>query len=133
MMIYRRIKSLNGLHSSKNYLECKILFLKRYIRSGDSIGDPTLVIFSEGSQEAFETCACAQRRLSNGKHKIHLIAAKGIIVPVKKISVMRLKLNGATRLRNFNKEESRLKFKEKNFMMDSKTVKAMLQKGLVSN
>ena len=67
----------------------KIAF-KRCLRSGNSIGDTTLVIFREGSQKAFEIYAYAKRKLSNGKWKIHLIATKGKIAPVKKISAMTL-------------------------------------------
>ena len=67
----------------------KIVF-KQCVRSGNLIGDPTLVIFREGYQKAFEIYAYAKRRLSNGKYKIHLIATKGKIASVKKISVMTL-------------------------------------------
>ena len=93
--------------------------------------DPILVVFSGGSQEAFGTCAYARWRLSNGKYESQLIATKGRIAPVKKISVVRLKLNGlllATRLSNFIKEESSLKFEKEYFMVNSNIVKAMLQK-----
>lgn len=106
------------------------IVFKRSIRPGDAIEDPTLVMFSDGSHESFGTCAIARWRLSNGKYESHLIAAKGRTAPVKKISVVRLELNGVlmrTRLSNFIKEESRPKF-EKEYFMCSRIVKAMLQK-----
>ena len=67
------------------------------------------------------------------KNMSHVIAAKERIAPVKKISVVRWELNGIllrTRISNFIKEESRLKFEKKHFMVNSHTVKAMLQKEL---
>ena len=88
------------------------------------------LFFSDRSQEVFGTCVYARWRLSNGKYESHLIAAKGRIEPVKKISAVCLELNGVltrSRLSNFIKEESRLKF-EKEYFMCSRIVKAMLQK-----
>ena len=95
--------------------------------------DPISVVFSDGSQEAFGTCVYAGWRQSNEKYESHVVAAKRRIAPVKKISVVRWELNGVllrTRISNFIKEESRLKFEKKLFMVNSHTVKAMLQKEL---
>ena len=52
------------------------IVFKRSIRGGRVTGDPTLVIFSDDSQESFGTCAIARWRLSNGKYESHLIAVK---------------------------------------------------------
>ena len=88
------------------------------------------LFFSDRSQEVFGRCIYARWRLSNGKYESHLIAAKWRTAPVKKISVVRLELNGVlmrTQLSNFIKEESRPKF-EKKYFMCSRIVKVMLQK-----
>ena len=79
---------------------------------------------------AYETCAYARWELPNGKFESRLIAAKGRVAPMKKISVVRLELNTAVmskHLCNFIKDETRLKFKEI-FIVDSEIVRAMLQK-----
>ena len=86
----------------------KIVF-KQYIQPGYALGDPILVIFSEGSQEALEIC---------GKIWKSPYAVKS----GRNYKVL------ATWLPNFINEESRLKFEKEYFSMDSQIVKAMLKK-----
>ena len=68
-------------------------------------------MFSDASEQALGTGTYVRWELPNGKFESRLIAAKGRVPPIKKLSVVRLELNAAVlskRLRNFIKEETRL-------------------------
>ena len=71
------------------------LSFKRCIRPSEAESDPTLVMFSDASEQAYGTCAYARWELPNGKFESRLIAAKSRVAPMKKISVVRLELNAA--------------------------------------
>lgn len=103
----------------------------RCIKPVDAVGDPILVMFSDGSDEAYGTCGYARWRLDNGTFGSILIAAKGRVNPIRKITIVRAELNGALmskRLSAFIKKESRLKFQKEYFIVDSEIVRAMIQK-----
>ena len=108
----------------------KIKF-RRCIKPKDAMGDPVLVIFSDGSDEAYETCAYVRWNLTNGSFGGVLVAAKCRVNPVRKITIVRAELNGALlskRLSSFIKKESRLNFRKEYFITDSEIVRAMIQK-----
>jgi hypothetical protein len=108
----------------------KIKF-RRCIKPKDAMGDPDLVMFSDGSDEAYGTCAYVRWNLSNGGFGSVLVAAKSRVNPVRKITIVRAELNGALlskRLSSFIKKESRLNFRKEYFIVDSEIVRAMIQK-----
>jgi len=54
----------------------KISF-KRCVQPIDAVGKPTLVMFSDASEQAYGTCAYIRWRKSNGQYESRLLAAKG--------------------------------------------------------
>lgn len=111
--------------------EMQDIKFRRCIKPRDAIGDPSLVMFSDGSDQAYGTCAYARWQLANGKFASNLIAAKSRVTPIRKITIVRIELNGALlskRLSAFIKKESRFVFSKEFFIVDSEIVRAMVQK-----
>lgn len=107
----------------------KIQF-KRPLTPEDAIGQPQLIIFSDGSSQAFGAVAYARWETPTG-YKMRLIMSKCRVAPIKIIDIVRLELCGAllgTRLRTFITKESRLNFKRTFHFTDSEIVKAMMNK-----
>jgi len=101
----------------------------------DNIDDetlPDLVVFGDGSQQAFCTLAYARWKLNDGGYSCRLISGKTRVAPIKKISVPRIELLGAlasVRLAT-NIEEAlghNLTFKKRNFFTDSTAVLGMVK------
>ena len=61
----------------------------------DTVGKPTLVVFSDGSSIAYGTCAYVRWELAGNKYVVRLIAAKNRIAPTHQITIPRLELCGA--------------------------------------
>lgn len=111
--------------------EMEKIEFRRCIKPKDAMGDPVLVMFSDGSDEAYGTCAYVRWNLTNGSFGSVLVAAKSRVNPVRKITIVRAELNGALlskRLSSFIKKESRLNFRKEYFIVDSEIVRAMIQK-----
>ena len=103
------------------------------IKPVNSTGSTYLVIFNDGSNDAFGACAYARWKKDDGTFESHLIASKNNITPLKRITTVRNELCGtvlAKRLNMFIKEEMRLKFEKEYFIVDSQIVCAMIQKEL---
>ena len=114
----------------KSLLEIGNLSFTRSIKPKD--GDlPVLVIFSDGSKEAYGVVAYIRWRTPNG-YCSSLLAAKSRIAPLKIIDTVRLELCGAVlncRLYTFIKEEMRtMDFEKVYHIVDSEIVKAMINK-----
>ena len=60
-----------------------------------TVGDPELIIFSDGSVLAFGTTAYIRWKLESGQWWSTLIVSKSKIAPKHCITIPRLKLNGA--------------------------------------
>ena len=87
--------------------------ISRSITPLDSCGSPTLIIFSDGSNDAFGAVAYARWQLKSGGFKVAIIAAKTRMAPLKTIDIVRLELCGAvlsSRLRATVEKELNLKF-----------------------
>ena len=103
----------------------------RCIKPSNAIGDPTLVIFSDGSGDAYGAVAYARWMTKDGTYKAQLIASKNRIAPVKIVDIVRLELSGAViakRLRVFIQIEVRYTFTAVYHIVDSEIVKAMISK-----
>ncbi|CAB4021212.1 Hypothetical predicted protein [Paramuricea clavata] len=88
-------------------------------------------MFSDGSDQAYGTCAYVRWQLENGTFGANLLAAKSRVTPIRKTTIVRTELNGALlskRLSAFIKKESRLIFEKEYFFVDSEIVRAMIQK-----
>ena len=90
-----------------------------------------MVIFWDGSEEAYGVVVYIRWRSSSGEYICRLAASKCRIAPMKKISVVRLELNSAvmaTRLKSFICEHVRYTFDKIYFIGDSRIVHAMVKR-----
>lgn len=90
-----------------------------------------MVLFSDGSNEAFGACAYARWQLSDGRFESRLIAAKTRVSPSKRMTIVRIELSGAvlaSRLAKFLQREMSLDWEATFFLVDSEIVRAMVQK-----
>ena len=111
--------------------EMEDISFKRCVKPDNAVGNPWLIIFSDGSQTAFGTCAYVRWECSDGTYSSCLLAAKGRVAPIKPMTIVRKELCGAllaARLRTFIVKESRFKFKKVYHFVDSEIVLAMIQK-----
>ena len=108
----------------------KNIQFKRALTPEDAIGQPQLLVFSDGSTKAYGAVAFARWETSTGC-ELRIIMAKCRVAPIKIIDIVRLELCGAllgARLRSFIVKESSLKFKQVFHFTDSEIIKAMVNK-----
>ena len=74
--------------------DMKEITIKRCIKPSNSLENPVLIIFGDGSNDAYGACAYARWRLSTGGFDSHLILSKNRLAPVKRISIDRIELCG---------------------------------------
>ena len=106
------------------------LTFHRSTKPPNAIGDPSLVIFSDASEEAFGCCAYVRWSTPEGAES-RLLMAKSRLAPVKKITMPRLELNGAlmgARVKDFIEKETTMTFKKIYMIVDSEIVRAQIQK-----
>ena len=61
---------------------------KRFVKPKDAASEqPTLIIFSDGSSNAFGACAYVRWKLNNGRYSCRLILSKNPLAPIKKADV----------------------------------------------
>ena len=103
----------------------------RCLHPVDAVGKPILVIFSDGSDEAYGAAAYVRWELKDGTYWSRLAMAKSRIAPIKKISTPQMELNGAVvskRIRQVIEKEMRLDFESVIHLIDTITVLEMLHK-----
>ena len=114
----------------ESLLDVKQLSFKRTVRP-DGGEQPTLVLFSDGSKEAYGVVAYIRWKTPTG-YVSSLLAAKSRIAPLKIIDTVHLELCGAvlnSRLYVFIKEElPSVSFVKVYHIVDSEIVKAMINK-----
>ena len=106
-------------------LSVEKLRFARCIRPEISIGDPLLIIYDDGSKEAFGACAYARWKVGDNSFWARLIMAKNRIGPAHVITVPRMELCGpviAVRLRQTIEEEMKWKFSQIIHITDSTIV-----------
>jgi len=111
--------------------DMKEITIKRCIKPSNSLEDPVLIIFSDGSNDAYGACAYARWKLSTGGFDSHLILSKNRLAPVKRISVDRIELCGALlnkRIKTILQKQCRYKFQRYYHIVDSQIVYAMIHK-----
>jgi hypothetical protein len=104
---------------------------KRCIKPNNAIGNPTLIIYSDGSTQAYGTCAYIRWRCTDGTFTSRLITSKNRVAPVKPLTMPRIELNGAvlsSRIRTFLSKEMRFKFEKILHLVDSRIVRTQIQK-----
>ena len=109
----------------KEVIEAEKMKYPRCLRPANAVGDPSLIILSDGSETAYGCTAYIQWDLPDGSCWTRLILAKTRITPIKRISIPQTELNGAvvnSRIRKFVEKESRFNFKQVVQLVDSTTV-----------
>lgn len=104
---------------------------QRCMKLENAVEQPTLIIFSDGSQVAYGFAAYVRWRLDNGEYWCRLICAKGRIAPMKTRSIPQLELNAAVlskRARRVLEEKMRYEFDQVFHLIDSETVLNMVNK-----
>ena len=84
--------------------EVEDIGFNRCVKPLNAVGDPILIIFSDGSGDIYGAVAYIRWDLGNGSYRTYLLTAKNRIAPLKVIDVVRLELCGAVvgkRLRMF--------------------------------
>jgi len=107
-----------------------ISFPRSIYPATDPIGPPTLMVFGDGSREAYCALAYVRWELRDGTVKCQLITGKSRVSPKQKISIPRIELLGsllAVRLAKRIKDAYRFKFGKVRFFTDSSAVLGMLQ------
>jgi len=75
--------------------EMEKITVKRCLTPHNAIGDPILIIFSDGSTNAYGACAYDRWELSTREFVSYLILSKNRLAPVKRMSIERIELCGA--------------------------------------
>ncbi|CAC5386337.1 unnamed protein product [Mytilus coruscus] len=115
----------------KELLDIEQLKFHRCLKPDNAVGDPMLVIFSDGSKSAYGTCAYVRWGTAHGGFESRLVIAKNRIAPTKQMSVPRLELCGAVlaaRIRQKLVEEMDYRFSRVIHIVDSMIVRAQIQR-----
>ena len=105
-------------------------YFPRCLRPEDVIGEPMLIVFSDGSKEAFGACAYIRWKVGKDRFWVRLISAKNRIAPARVISIPRMELCGAVigvRLRQLIEEEQSVEFASIMHIIDSTIVYVKVQ------
>ena len=103
----------------------------RCTKPNDAIGEPSLVLFSDASNDAYGAVAYARWQIEDNKYESRIILSKNRIAPIKVTNIVRLELSGAViskRIREIIEEESRYSFENVYHIVDSEVVRAMIGK-----
>jgi hypothetical protein len=107
----------------------EISFLRTIQPSGEPSKPPMLLVFGDGSREAYCAVAYIRWELRDGSVECRLISCKSWVTPRKKISIPRIELMGslmAVRLARKIRETFQFDFAETHFFTDSSAVLGML-------
>lgn len=103
----------------------------RCLRPENAVGQPQLIILSDGSAAAYGFSAYARWKLNSGKFSCSLIMAKCRIAPLKQLTIPQIELNAAVlskRGRKVLEKEMRYNFSRVYQLVDSETVLKMMNK-----
>ncbi len=107
------------------------LILERALTPKNAVGQPWLILFSDGSEIAYGFAAYIRWKLQDGSYWCRLIMAKSRIAPLHRITIPRMELNAAVlskRGRQIIESESRIVFEKTLHLIDSQTILSMLHK-----
>ena len=108
---------------------------QRCLKPNSAVGYLSLIIFSDGSDEAFGSCAYTRWELQNGSFCSRLIMSKNHVTPLCKMTSVRSELCDAVlsaRIQKFIITECIFSFQKEYFISNSEIVKAMIQKEIYS-
>ena len=115
----------------ESLFQLESLRLERVLTPEDTVGQPWLILFSDGSEIAYGFAAYIRWKLADGSYWCRLIMAKSRIAPLHRVTIPRMELNAAVlskRGRQVIEAESRIKFEKTLHLIDSQTVLSMLHK-----
>ena len=101
----------------------------RSLTPGKVLGRPTLILFSDGSPQAYGAVAYCRWKTVEEGYVTRIIAAKSRVAPLKTINIVRLELCGAViskRLRESISHELTIEFERTIHLVDGEIVKAMI-------
>ena len=111
--------------------EMEKITVKRCLKPHNAIGDPILIIFSDGSNNAYGACAYVRWELSTREFVSYIILSKNRLAPVKRMSIDRIELCGAVlnkRLKTVLLQQCRYKFQRYYHIVDYQIVHAIIHK-----
>ena len=112
--------------------EAESLRFRRCISFPNSIGDPELIVFNDGSSQAKCAVAYIRWELDSGEFATQLVAAKARVAPLVRATIPRIEMSSAVlavRLAETIKKSCRtLNFKETTHISDSKCTIASIAK-----
>ena len=103
----------------------------RSLKPKNAVGSPILIIFCDGSKNAFVACSYIRWRLQDGTYRANLVCAKNRLAPLKTMTIPRIELCGAVltcRMRETIMKEMDFKFSEIYHITDSSIVRDQIQK-----
>ena len=103
----------------------------RCLRPQGAVGEPQLIILSDGSEVAYGCAAYVRWTMADGSFWCRLIMGKCRIAPVNRVSIPQMELNGAVlskRIRQVITKECRYSFSNVIHLIDSETVLSMIHK-----
>ena len=121
----------NWLEFFQDLRNMDFVIFPRCLKPLGTIGPPILIIFSDGSDNAYGACAYVRWTLPRERFDVRLIMSKDRLSPNRKISIDRVELCGAVlnkRLKTFLEKESRYQFAKYYHIVDSQIVHGMVQK-----
>ena len=115
----------------QDLIEMNNVKFKRCLKPKNATGEPILIIFSDGSSNAYGACAYMRWKTSDGQFNCRLVLSKNRLAPIKRMSIDRIELCGAvlnSRLKTFLQRHCRYKFIKCYHIVDSQIVHGMIQK-----
>ena len=103
----------------------------RCLKTPDCQGDPIMILFCDGSENAYGTCTYIRWKTKSDLTLTRLIAAKCRVALMKATTIVRIELAGAllaSRLFAFLTKECRIRFAKTYFLTDSQIVYSMIQR-----
>jgi len=91
MILYQQ----EWLQFFKDLNEAKEVAFKRTLKPDTAVGKPWLIVFSDAPEKAFGACAYIRWSSQDGSHWTRLVMVKTRLAPLKKITIIRFKLNAA--------------------------------------
>lgn len=104
---------------------------QRPLKPVNVLGKPILIIFSDGSTQAYGSCAYVRWQTNDCEFQTNLIMAKTKIAPMRQLTIPRLELCGAVlsaRLREMIVRECNWEFEYVFHIVDSSIVRHQIQK-----
>ena len=119
------------LHFFEDLYDLENLRVNRSIRPDRAIGNPVLIMFSDGSRYAYGAVAYCRFFTGSGGYKTFIIMAKTKMAPTKQMTIPRIELCAAVlscRLRTRIEQELDWQFEKVIHLVDSEIVRAQIQK-----